>query len=148
MNPYPNPSAAAKWYHVVCTTYRRRELLKIPATARFCERSIRDSCRFPGWAVHAVSVSPTQVRLLVKTPPRLRRQEVIHRVKKAATPVFRNTGPATHWYRPIWGDKSWCFALRSAAAITSVQRHIIQQSQGRNLLPVSTDTLFWPQLLP
>ena len=148
MNPYANPSAAARWYHVVCTTYRRRELLKIPATARFCERSIRDSCRFPGWTVYAVCVSPTQVRLLVKTPPRLRRREVIRKVKKAAAPVVRNTGSATPWYRPIWGDKSWCFALRNAAAVTSVQRHIIQQSQGRTLLPAFTDTLLWSQALP
>ncbi|KPJ87951.1 MAG: hypothetical protein AMS18_13995 [Gemmatimonas sp. SG8_17] len=73
---------------------------------------------------------------------------MIRKVKKAAAPVVRNTGSATPWYRPIWGDKSWCFALRNAAAVTSVQRHIIQQSQGRTLLPAFTDTLLWSQALP
>ena len=59
MNPYASPSTRNQWYHVICPMYRSRALLKIPATARFCERAIAEACSTPGWTIDTVAATPT-----------------------------------------------------------------------------------------
>ncbi len=132
MNLFTNPLAARKWCHVVCTIYRPQELFNVPATARFCERSIGNACSFAGWTVIAVAVSPTQVRLLVRTPPGLRRQAVIRKIQRAAAGAIRRSGVGPTRLERMWGEQAWCFVMRSAKSITAVRDHIL----GRDALSV------------
>ncbi len=124
MKPYVNTPVTQKWYHVICTMYNRRELLKIPATARFCERSILASRLLPNWMVAAASVRPSQVRVLVRLPPSATRKQVLRSVQRAAAQALREAGIVSRWQRVVWGQRAWCFVLRSATSVTAVQRHM------------------------
>jgi REP element-mobilizing transposase RayT len=147
MNRYLPRSAAAKWCHVVCTMYRRHERLKIPATARFCERSIRDSCSLPGWKVHGVSVSPDQVRLLLRTPRGTSRGEVIRAVKKSAGSAVRRSGVISPWWYPrVWGERSWCFVVRNPIAMARIRECLaVGYSKSGPLLPAHVVPFRWPE---
>ena len=124
MNPFTNPQPTHKWCHVVCTMARQREVLKIPATARFCERSIL-SCRILSHSiVAAASLTPAQVRLLLRLPVRATRSEILRAVRRATARVLRNAGVLGRWEPVLWGDAAWCFVLRSAAAVAAVRRHM------------------------
>lgn len=124
MNPFTNPRPAYKWCHVVCTLARQREVLKIPATARFCERSIL-SCRLlPRTIVAAASLSSSQVRLLLRLPARVTRKEIVRGVRRATARVLRNAGVIGRWEPVLWGSASWCFVLRSLAAVAAVRHHM------------------------
>lgn len=125
MHLFANPTAARKWCHVVCTTYRPQELFNVPATARFCERSIGNACAFAGWTVIAVSVSPTRIRLLVRTPPGLRRRTVIRKIQRAAASAIRRSGLGPTRLERMWGARAWCFVLRSSKSITAVRDNIL-----------------------
>ena len=124
MNPYANTPVTQKWCHVICTLYNRRELLKIPATARFCERSIMASRRLPNWTVAAASVRPTQVRVLVRLPLRATRKQVMQSVRRATAQAMREAGIVSRWQRVVWGERAWCFVLRSPTSVTAVRRHM------------------------
>ena len=124
MNPFTNPRPAHKWCHVVCTMARQREVLKIPATARFCERSILSRRIFSHSIVAAVSLTPSQIRLLLRLPVRATRKEILHAVRRATAQVLRNAGVIGRWEPVLWGDAAWCFVLRSATAVAAVRRHM------------------------
>ena len=143
MNPYANPTAGKQWYHVVCTMYRSRAMLKIPATARCCERAIAEECSFPGWTVDIVAVSPTQMRILIRTTPRLTREAVIGAVKHAAAAAVRRSGaiPPGH---PVWGEKAWCFALRNDAAVATVRQHLAPYSKTGPINANAPASVRWP----
>lgn len=144
MNPYAHPHAGSKWYHVVCTLHRRRERLKIPAAARFCERSIRDSCSLPGWAVHGVSVTPAEIRLLLKIPPQISRRDVIRAVKRSAGGAVRRAGVVPQWTPRVWGDRSWCSVVRHPRAVIRLRETMTLASrQPGPLLPVPVDQFVW-----
>jgi REP element-mobilizing transposase RayT len=124
MNPFTNPSPSYKWCHVVCTLARQRQVLKIPATARFCERSML-SCRLlPHTIVAAASLSSSQIRLLLRLPARASRKEILRSVRRATARVLRNAGVIRLWEPVLWGSASWCFVLRSVAAVAAVRRHM------------------------
>ena len=124
MNPYANPPVTQKWCHVVCTMSRRRKLLKIPATARFCERFILSSRILPSWIVAAALVTPSQVRLLVRLHSGATRDQVLRAVRRAIAQALRKTGVISRWQSVSWGDASWCFVLRNATAVAAVRRHM------------------------
>ena len=123
MNPYAHPSAGKQWYHVVFTLHRSRALLKIPATARFCERAIAKACSFPEWTVDVVAVNPTQIRLLIHTISGLSRQSVIQAVRQASARVVRRSGAVPPRHR-VWGAGAWCFPLRNDAAVNALRKRL------------------------
>lgn len=141
MNPDTCPPASRKWCHVVCTMYSRRELLKIPATARFCERAILSAKALSGWTVAAVSVTPSRVRVLIRTPSRVTRRQVVRIIKKVSSAAMRRTGVAPRWYEPAWRDTSWCSVIRSGTALAALHRSMTRcDSKSVVLLPQASTT--------
>jgi hypothetical protein len=128
MNPYANPPVTQKWCHVVCTWSRRRKLLKIPATARFCERFILSSRILPSWVVAAALVTPSQVRLLVRLHAGVTRTQVLRAVRRAVAQSLRKAGVIPRWQPVFWGESSWCFVLRNATAVAAVRRHMAERN--------------------
>lgn len=144
MNPFTTAPTAHKWCHVVCTMGRQRELLKIPATARFCERSIL-SCRILSHSiVVAVLLTPRQVRVLLRPPLRATRKEILRSVRRATAQVLRSAGVIHRWEPVVWGDGAWCFVLRSATAVAAVRRHMYVRDATMGRLvpsPLPADTV-------
>ena len=143
MNPYSNPSTRKQWYHVICALYRSRALLKIPATARFCEHAIADACAAPGWTVDTVAASPTQIRLLVLAPPGLARDSIICAIRKPASTAIRRSGAIPPGHR-VWGDNAWCFAIRTDAAVTAVRNYLQAISASGSKQRRPTANVQWP----
>lgn len=143
MNPYANQSTRKQWYHVICALYRSRALLKIPATARFCEHAITEACSATGWTVDTVAASPTQIRLLVQAPAGLARDSIICAIRKPASTAIRRSGaiPPGH---PVWGDNAWCFAIRTDAAVTAVRSHLLAISSSGSQQRRPATTVQWP----
>lgn len=140
MNPHTCPPANQKWCHVVCTMYSRRELLKIPATARFCEREINSAKALSGWTVAAVSVTPTRVRVLVRIPSGVKRRQVLRAIKRVSAAAMRRAGAAPRWCEPDWGERFWCSVIRSARALAAVHRSITaRDTKSVMLLPQTSD---------
>jgi len=141
MNPDTCPPANQKWCHVVCTMYSRRELFKISATARFCEREIGSAKALSDWTIAAVSVTPTRVRVLVRIPSRVTRKQVLRAIKKVSAAAMRRAGAAPRWYEPAWGERLWCSVIRSAQALAAVHRSITaRDAKSVMLLPQASDT--------
>ena len=143
MNPYANPSSRKQWYHVICELYRSRSLLKIPATARFCERTLSEACSAPGWSIDAIAVTPTQVRLLVLAPSGLTRDSIIHAVRRPGSMAIRRSGAIPPGHR-VWGDNAWCFAIRNEAAVNSVRNHLLALSATGPAQRRTTPSVQWP----
>ena len=144
MNPYANPSTRNQWYHVVCAMYRSRALLKIPATARFCERAIAEACAAPGWTIDTVAATPTQIRLLVLVPAGLARDSVIQAVRKPASIAIRRSGAIPPGHR-VWGKNGWCFAIRTEAAVTAVRNHLLALSASGPMQRRVAAPVQWPR---
>ncbi len=128
MNPNACPPATQKWCHIVCTLNGRRELLKIPATARFCERAIISDKALSHWTVAAVSISPSRIRALVRTPVMATRKQILRTVKKVSSATIRRVGAVPRWYEPMWGDRHWCSVIRSASALAAVHRSMTAEN--------------------
>ena len=143
MNPYTNPSTRNQWYHVVCVLYRSRALLKIPATARFCERAIAEACSTPGWTVDTVAATATQIRLLVLAPAGLARDSIIHAVRKPASEAVRRSGAIPPGHR-VWGKNAWCFAIRTEAAVTVVRNRLLTLSASGTMQHRRAASVHWP----
>lgn len=143
MNPYANPSTRNQWYHVICSLYRSRALLKIPATARFCERAIADACSAPGWTIDTVAATPTQIRVLVFAPAGLARDAVILGIRKPASAAIRRSGavPPGH---AVWGENAWCFAIRTDAALTAIRNHLLTLSASGPMQHRRAASVHWP----
>jgi REP element-mobilizing transposase RayT len=143
MHPYTSPSNRKQWYHIICALYRNRALLKIPATARFCERAITEACSSPGWTVDAVAVSSSQIRLLVLAPAGLSRDSIICAIKKPASLAIRRSGAIPPGHR-VWGDKAWCFAVRTESAVNSIREHLIGMSASGAAQRRPSTSVQWP----
>ena len=143
MNPYASPSTRKQWYHIVCALYRNRALLNVPATARFCERAIAEACSSPGWMVDTVAVTPSQLRLLVLAPPGLARDSIICAIRKPASNAILRSGAIPPGHR-VWGDKAWCFGIRTEAAVNSIRNHLqaISASGSKRRRPATS--VEWP----
>lgn len=143
MNPYANQSTRSQWYHVICSMYRSRALLKIPATARFCERAIVEACSTPGWTVDTVAVTPTQIRMLVLAPVGLARDSVIQCMRKPASAAIRRSGAIPPGHR-VWGENAWCFAIRTDAALSAVRSHLVTLSASGTTQHRRAASVRWP----
>lgn len=143
MNPYASPSTRNQWYHVICSMYRSRALLKIPATARFCERAIAEACSTPGWTVDTVAATPTQIRVLVLAPAGLARDSVIQCIHKPASAAIRRSGAIPPGHR-VWGENAWCFAIRTDAALAAVRSHLLTLSASGSMQHRPAPSVRWP----
>jgi len=143
MNPYSDPSNRKQWYHIICTLHRNRALLKIPATARFCERAISAACSSPGWTVDTVAVSSSQVRLLVLAPAGLARDSIICAVRKPASIAIRRSGAIPPGHR-VWGEGAWCFTVRTDAAVNSIRNRLLAISASGSIQQRPTTCVEWP----
>lgn len=143
MNPYANPSTRNQWYHIICPMYRSRALLKIPATARFCERAVAEACSAPGWTIDTVAVTPTQVRMLVLAPAGMARDSVIHGVRRPASEAIRRSGAIPPGHR-VWGENAWCFSIRTDAALTAIRHHLLTLSSCGSMQHRPATSVQWP----
>jgi REP element-mobilizing transposase RayT len=114
-----------KWCHVVWPTYRRRQLFKIPAAARFCERVIRHGCTARGWLADVVCLAPDQVHVLVLSPTGLSRRAVVRALQRVAAGAVRRAGLAGRWERRLWNGWAWCGILSSAPSVRAVRSWLI-----------------------
>jgi len=143
MNPYANPSARKQWYHVICDLHRTRALLKIPATARFCEHAINEACSAPGWTVDTVAASPSQIRILVLAPAGLARDSIICAIRRPASAAIRRSGAIPPGHR-VWGNNAWCFAIRTDAAVTAIRNHLVAISASGATQRRPATSVRWP----
>lgn len=125
---------ATKWCHVTVTTYRRRKVFKIAATARFCERVVRDACAEHGWRVDTVAVHADTIQALLEVPNDVRRRAVVRLLKAAAAAVIR-TRPICDAGRRVFETGHWCAVVADGAKVAAVRRHIQLHAGG-----VSTPT--------
>jgi REP element-mobilizing transposase RayT len=109
-----------KWCHVTLSTYRRRKIFKIAATARFCERLVRHVCAERGWHAAAVVVRPDAVQVLIEVPRATARDAVIRQLKRAAGGAVRD-GLMCAAGRRIFESGHWFAVLPSAAGVEAVR---------------------------
>jgi REP element-mobilizing transposase RayT len=122
---FDNGPAKTKWCHVVWPTYKRRELFKIPATARFCERRLRDRCTGRGWHMDTAFLDDTQVHVLLRAPARLSRRAVTRILQRTAGRALRQTGAVPRWDHRLWDRWIWCSVLSSAPAVEAVRKWLM-----------------------
>jgi REP element-mobilizing transposase RayT len=125
MQRIPRRSGRTKWCHVVWPTVRDRELFKIPAAARFCERIIRSRCKERGWLVDTVVFTTDRVHLLVRSPAELSRRAIIRRMQGLTKAALRRARIVDRWDRRMWDHWAWCSILTSPAAIAAVRRWLV-----------------------
>jgi REP element-mobilizing transposase RayT len=115
---YRQPST--KWCHVTLSTYRRREIFKIAATARFCEHVVRRVCEERGWRAAAVAVRPDAVQVLLEVPRNTARDAVVRRLKRAAALALRDEMVCASGRR-LFETGHWFAVLPSAAGVEAVR---------------------------
>jgi REP element-mobilizing transposase RayT len=123
---YRQPST--KWCHVTLSTYRRREIFKIAATARFCERVVRHVCEERGWRAAAVAVRPDAVQVLLEVPRNTRRDAVVRRLKQAAARAVRDQIVCAAGRR-LFETGHWFAVLPSAAGVEAVRQRLDRQAR-------------------
>ena len=111
-----------KWCHVVWPTYHRRELFKIPATARFCERALYHRCQARGWIMDTVFLATDQVHILMRGPRELSREAVVRGLQDVTGATLRRAGLVPRWDRKLWDDWAWCRILTNGPAVAAVRR--------------------------
>jgi REP element-mobilizing transposase RayT len=124
---YRQPST--KWCHVTLSTYRRRKIFKIAATARFCERLVRHVCEERGWRAAAVAVRADAVQVLVEVPRATARDAVVRHLKRAAGAAVRD-GLVCAAGRRVFEAGHWFAVLPSAAGVEAVRVRL--ERQGRD----------------
>jgi REP element-mobilizing transposase RayT len=118
-----------KWCHVTLTTYKRRKVFKIAATARFCERLLRETCEEHGWQADVVNVRPDAVHVLLQVPRTLSRDAVVRRLRTAASRAVQ-TGPICPNGRRVFETGNWFAVLSGGARVAAVRRHLIRCGAG------------------
>jgi REP element-mobilizing transposase RayT len=116
--------SSTKWCHVTLSTYRRRKLFKIAATARFCERLLRTACEGKGWRAEAVAVRPSTVQVLLQVPRATPRDVVVQHLKQAAVDAVRD-GMVCPGGRRIFETGHWFAVLPNAAGVAAVRRRLV-----------------------
>lgn len=132
-----------KWCHIICTIAPDCEQLKIPATARFCERLIGKACANPGWQIDEVSLTRSRLRLLARAPASLSRKAIIMKIQRAASAAIQHTGNRTVFRRSVWGEHAWCFVLRNAYSVSAVRRNILGLSRSDTVPTVVFGPIPW-----
>jgi REP element-mobilizing transposase RayT len=108
---------------VTLSTYKRRKLFKIAATARFCEHLLRRTCREEGWHAEAVVVRPDAVHVLLEVPRRLARDRVVRRLRAAAARALYE-GAVCRAGRRIFETGHWFAVLPGGARVAVVRRQL------------------------
>jgi REP element-mobilizing transposase RayT len=129
---YRQPST--KWCHVTLSTYRRRKIFKIAATARFCERLVRHVCEERGWHAAAVAVRPDAVQVLIEVPRATARDAVVRQLKRAAAAAVRE-GVVCATGRRVFESGHWFAVLPSAAGVEAVRSRLARQGGGGPAAP-------------
>lgn len=136
---------ALRWCHVVWPTFRRRELFKIPAAARFCERAVRDCCSRCGWTVDTIAITNCQIHLLMRAPAAVQRSEIIRVLQRQTATALRHRGLAPRWERRLWDEWAWCGVLSSATSVLAVRRWLVGRRAARfGLWGWQSDLASWP----
>ncbi|MGD2136076.1 MAG: transposase [Gemmatimonadales bacterium] len=131
MSPHFVGSTDAKWYHVAWLTFRRRQLFKIPAAARFCEQVIERAVRDAGYRVDCVWVGTTGVHLLVRAPATMSRGTLARRLKETSARALRRANVLPVRFAPVWDQGAWCAALTSARGLRAVREHLAARRRLR-----------------
>ena len=122
-----------KWCHVTLSTYRRRKLFKIAATARFCERLLRRTCESYGWRAEAVLVRADAVQVLLEVPRSTSRDTVVRRLRGAAGRVVRD-GMVCAQGRRIFETGNWYAVITSPTGLAALRGRLQQAaSEERGL---------------
>jgi REP element-mobilizing transposase RayT len=119
---------STKWCHITLSTYRRREVFKIAATARFCERLVRRVCDEHGWRAAAVAVRPDAVQVLLQVPRNTARDAVVRHLKRAAA-VAVHDGTVCATGRRVFETGHWFAVLPSAAGVEAVRVRLERQAR-------------------
>jgi REP element-mobilizing transposase RayT len=120
MRPLPR----TKWCHVTLSTYKRRKVFKIAATARFCEHLLQQTCAREGWRAEAVAVRPDMVHVLLEVPRDLSRDTVVRRLRVAAARAVHDGGICPGGRR-IFETGHWFAVLPGGARVAAVRRHLL-----------------------
>ncbi|MDH3497077.1 MAG: transposase [Gemmatimonadota bacterium] len=112
-----------KWCHITLSTYRRRQLFKIAATARFCERLLRRACKTHGWRADAIAIRPDTVHVLLEVPRTTPRDAVVRRLRAAAARAVREHAVCPGGRR-VFETGHWFAVLPSPAGVAAVRRHL------------------------
>jgi REP element-mobilizing transposase RayT len=112
-----------KWCHVTLATYKRRNVFKIAATARFCERLLRETCAREGWRAEAIAVRPEAVHVLLEVPCDVPRDTVVRRLRSAAARAVR-AGAVCTGGRRVFETGHWYAVLTAGARVAAVRRYL------------------------
>jgi len=122
-----------KWCHVTLSTYRRRKLFKIAATARFCERLLRHTCEAYGWRAEAVVVRADAVQVLLEVPRATARDTVVRRLRAAAGRVVRD-GMVCAQGRRVFETGNWYAVISSPGGVAALRGRLLRAaSEERGL---------------
>ncbi len=122
-----------KWCHVTLSTYRRRKLFKIAATARFCERLLRHTCEAYGWRVDAVVVRADIVQVLLEVPRATSRDAVVRRLRAAAGRAVRD-GMVCAQGRRVFETGNWFAVITSPTGLATLRGRLLRAaSEERGL---------------
>jgi REP element-mobilizing transposase RayT len=109
-----------KWCHVTLSTYRRRKLFKIAATARFCERLLRHTCETHGWRAEAVVVRPDVVQVLLEVPRATSRDAVVRGLRAAAGRAVRD-GMVCAQGRRVFETGHWFAVITNPSGLAALR---------------------------
>jgi REP element-mobilizing transposase RayT len=127
------PPARTKWCHVTLATYRRQQLFKIAATARFCEHLVARTCADEGWRVDAIAVRADAVHVLLEVPRTLPRDRIVRRLRVAAARAIHRDRICSGGRR-VFETGHWFAVLADGARVATVRRHL-QALGGTPVLP-------------
>ncbi len=115
------------------TTHKHREVFKIAATARFCERALCQACADLGWIIDTLVIRPRSIHVLLRVPLRTSRRTVVRRLKQAAAGAARQR-PVCDLGKRVFASQPWCAIVTDGAKVAALRRHLRGRSPGQ---PVS-----------
>lgn len=121
-----------KWCHVTVTTHKHREVFKIAATARFCERALQQTCADQGWLVDTLVVRPHTIHALLRVPLRASRKAVVRQLKRAAAVAARQR-PVCDLGKRVFAAQHWCAVVTDGAKVAALRQHLQDRADGRFL---------------
>lgn len=96
-------------------------------------KGFRKACEEGGYRIHALSILPDHIHLVIGRHPRWIRQIVGHLKSRATTALKENL----LWFpdnRPVWGEHGWNVFLDTEAAVRRAIRYVEQNpiKEGKN----------------
>ena len=139
----PIHAPTTKWCHLTWATFRGRQLFKVAATARFCERAILEHCARSGYRVDIVAVLPDRIHVLVEVPVYFRKKVGLKDIKAAAIAALRSYAVIHRWEIRIWQWGGWCAVLSGSKAVWIIRKHIGIRSQLGYPATLSATAVKW-----